>query len=83
VSGKEFLAADPLLDVADNDGAERLLTELEGAERTLRVMLARSQEDQDIKDELFEVIESLEAQEIQGQIMISPVLRLLSVCFSH
>jgi hypothetical protein len=66
VSGKEFLAADPLLDVADHDGAALQLTELEGAEQTLRVMLARNQENQDIKDELLEYIESLEAQEIQG-----------------
>jgi hypothetical protein len=51
-----------------------MLTELEGAERTLRAMLERNQENQDIKYELVELIESLEAQEIRGQIVIAPFL---------
>jgi hypothetical protein len=60
--------------VPDHDVAERMLTELEGAERTLRAMLERNQENQDIKYELVELIESLEAQEIRGQIVIAPFL---------
>jgi hypothetical protein len=51
-----------------------VLTELEGAERTLKVMFERSQESQDIKNELFELIESLEGQEIRGQIMVTRFL---------
>ena len=74
VTRKEFFTADALLDVVDHDVPERVLTELEGAERTLKVMFERSQESQDIKNELFELIESLEGQEIRGQIMVARFL---------
>jgi hypothetical protein len=74
VPRKEYFTADALLDVADHDVPERVLTELEGAERTLRVMFERSQESQDIKNELFELIESLEGQEIRGKIMVARFL---------
>jgi len=40
----------------------------------LKVMFERSQESQDIKNELFELIESLEGQEIRGQIMVARFL---------
>jgi hypothetical protein len=74
VPKKEIFIADALLDVADHDGPERMLSELEEAERTLRVMFERSQESQDIKNELFELIESLEGQEIRGQIVVARFL---------
>jgi len=74
VPRKESFTADALLDVADHDVPERVLTELEEAERTLRVMFERSQESQSIKNELFDLIESLEGQEIRGQIMVARFL---------